>query len=71
MASLLSGATKTAHSLATSLLSAAEAKVGSTIPLKVPVKEDAADKTFTFEGIKGKNVFVCRVRICSFQSNLT
>ncbi|KAI9059369.1 Redoxin [Trametes sanguinea] len=59
MASLLAGATKTAHSLATSLLSAAEAKVGSTIPLKVPVKEDDAQKTFTFEGVlKGKNVFV-------------
>ncbi|KAI0363704.1 Redoxin [Pilatotrama ljubarskyi] len=58
MASLLAGATKTAHSLATSLLSAAEAKVGSTIPLKVPVKEDDAQKTFTFEGIKGKNIFV-------------
>ena len=71
MASLLSGATKTAHSLATSLLSAAEAKVGSTIPLKVTVKEDAEDKTFTFEGIKGKNVFVRRARICSLQSNLT
>ena len=58
MASLLSGATKTAHHLATSLLSAAEAKVGSTIPVKVPVKEDDAQKTFTFEGIKGKNIFV-------------
>lgn len=58
MASLLSGATKTAHHLATSLLSAAEAKVGSTIPVKVPVKEDDAEKTFTFQGIKGKNVFV-------------
>ncbi|KAI0328929.1 Redoxin [Cubamyces sp. BRFM 1775] len=58
MASLLSGATKTAHHLATSLLSAAEAKVGSTIPAKVPVKEDDPEKTFTFEGIKGKNVFV-------------
>ncbi|KAI0349841.1 Redoxin [Trametes cingulata] len=58
MASLLAGATKTAHSLATSLLSAAEAKVGSTIPLKVPVKEDDPQKTFTFEGIKGKNIFV-------------
>ncbi|KAI0631600.1 Redoxin [Trametes polyzona] len=58
MASLLAGATKTAHSLATSLLSSAEAKVGSTIPVKVPVKENDAEKPFTFEGIKGKNVFV-------------
>ncbi|KAI0740400.1 Redoxin [Earliella scabrosa] len=58
MASLLSGATKTAHSLATSLLSSAEVKVGSTLPVKVPVKEDSAEKSFTFEGIKGKNVFV-------------
>nr|VWP00735.1 Calcium influx-promoting protein ehs1 [Ganoderma boninense] len=58
MASLLAGATKTAHHLATSLLSAAEVKVGSTIPIKVPVKEDATDKTLTFESIKGKNVFV-------------
>ncbi|CDO76904.1 hypothetical protein BN946_scf184594.g11 [Trametes cinnabarina] len=59
MASLLAGATKTAHSLATSLLSVAEAKVGSTIPLKVPVKEDDPEKTFTFqERLKGKNVFV-------------
>ncbi|KAI8977861.1 Redoxin [Trametes punicea] len=58
MASVLAGATKTAHHLATSLLSAAEAKVGSSIPLQVPVKEDDAEKTFTFEGIKGKNIFV-------------
>ncbi|KAI0808105.1 Redoxin [Fomes fomentarius] len=58
MASILSGATKTAHSLATSLLSAAEAKVGSTIPIKVPVKEDSAEKSFTFENITSKNVFV-------------
>ena len=58
MASLLAGATKTAHHLATSLLSAAEAKVGSTLPLKVPVKETDPEKPFTFEGIKGKNVFV-------------
>ena len=55
MASLLAGATKTAHHLATSLLSAAEAKVGATIPLKVPVKETDPEKPFTF---KGKNVFV-------------
>ncbi|KAI0739506.1 Redoxin [Daedaleopsis nitida] len=58
MASLLSTATKTAHSVATSLLSASEAKVGSTLPLKVPVKEDSPGQTTTFEGIKGKNVFV-------------
>ncbi|RDX44652.1 Redoxin [Polyporus arcularius HHB13444] len=58
MASLLAGATKTAHHLATSLLSAAEAKVGSVIPLKVPVKENDAEQTFTFESLKGKNVFV-------------
>lgn len=58
MASLLAGATKTAHSLATSLLSAAEAKAGSTLPVSVPVKEDDAQKPFTFAGIAGKNVFV-------------
>ncbi|OJT07302.1 hypothetical protein TRAPUB_1845 [Trametes pubescens] len=58
MASLLAGATKTAHSLATSLLSAAEAKAGSTLPVSVPVKEDDAEKPFTFAGITGKNVFV-------------
>ena len=58
MASLLAGATKAAHSAATSLLSAAEVTVGSSIPIKVPVKEDAPDKTFTFEGISGKSVFV-------------
>ncbi|KAI0776860.1 Redoxin [Trametes elegans] len=58
MASLLSTATKTAHHLATSLLSAAEAKVGSTLPVKVPIKEDDAEKPFTLEGVKGKNVFV-------------
>ena len=58
MASLLAGATKTAHHLATSLLSAAEAKVGSTLPLKVPVKEMDAEKPFTFEAVKGKNIIV-------------
>ncbi|KAI0665483.1 Redoxin [Trametes maxima] len=58
MASLLSGATKTAHSLAPSLLSSAEVKVGSTVPIKVPVKEEDTEKPFTFEGIRGKNVFV-------------
>ena len=41
-----------------SLLSAAEVKVGSTIPIKVSIKEDAPDKPFTLEGISGKNVFV-------------
>ena len=65
MASLLAGATKTAHHLATSLLSAAEVKVGSTIPVKVPVKEDAPDKSLTFESIKGKNVFVRHVYVHS------
>ena len=62
MASLLSGATKTAHSLATSLLSAAEVKVGSTIPAKVAVKEDSAESTFTFDSLNGKNIFVRSVR---------
>lgn len=32
--------------------------LGSTIPIAVPVKEDEADKSFTFEGISGKNLFV-------------
>ncbi|RPD58297.1 Redoxin [Lentinus tigrinus ALCF2SS1-7] len=58
MASFLSSATKTAHHLATSLLSAAEAKVGSIIPLKVPIKETDPEKTFTLEGITGKNLIV-------------
>ncbi|KAI0819695.1 Redoxin [Trametes gibbosa] len=58
MASILATATKTAHSLATSLLSAAEVKVGSTLPTKVSVKEEDATAPFTFEGIKGKNIFV-------------
>ena len=58
MASVLATAIKAAHSAATSLLSAAEVKVGSTIPIKVSIKEDAPDKPFTLEGISGKNVFV-------------
>ena len=58
MASLLSTATQAAHSAAVSLMSAAEVKPGATIPTKVPVKEEDATQTFTFEGIKGRNVFV-------------
>ncbi|KAH9840756.1 Redoxin [Rhodofomes roseus] len=58
MASLLSTATQVAHSAAVSLMSAAEVKPGATIPTKVPVKEEEAAKTFTFESIKGRNVFV-------------
>jgi len=58
MASLLSTATQAAHSAAVSLMTAAEVKPGSTIPTKVPVKEEEAAKTFTLEGIKGINVFV-------------
>ncbi|KAH9916513.1 Redoxin [Fomitopsis serialis] len=44
MASLLSTATQAAHSAAVSLMTAAE--------------EEEAAKTFTLEGIKGRNVFV-------------
>ena len=66
MASVLATATKAAHSAATSLLSAAEVKVGSTIPIKVPIKEEAPDKPFTLEGISGKNVFVRYVLACHF-----
>lgn len=58
MASLLSTATQAAHSAAVSLMSAAEVKPGAVIPTKVPVKEEEATQTFTFEGIKGKNIFV-------------
>ncbi|KAH9848201.1 Redoxin-domain-containing protein [Lenzites betulinus] len=58
MASVLASATKTAHSLATSLLSAAEAKVGATIPTNVHIKEDDASAPFTLAAITGKNVFV-------------
>ncbi|KZT67560.1 peroxiredoxin [Daedalea quercina L-15889] len=58
MASLLSSVTHVAHSAAVSLMSAAEVKPGSTIPTKVPVKEEEATQTFTFEGIKGRNIFV-------------
>ncbi|OSX62865.1 hypothetical protein POSPLADRAFT_1056229 [Postia placenta MAD-698-R-SB12] len=58
MASLLSSATKVAHSAAVSLMAAAEVKVGSTIATAVPVKENEAVKTFTFDGITGKNIFV-------------
>lgn len=32
--------------------------LGSTIPTAVPVKENDPEKTFTFEGISGKNLFV-------------
>jgi len=58
MASLLASATDAAHSAAVSLMSAAEVKPGSTIPISVPVKEEEATKTFTFEGITGKNIFI-------------
>ncbi|KZT01681.1 Redoxin [Laetiporus sulphureus 93-53] len=58
MASLLSSATEMAHHAAVSLLSSSEVKVGSTIPTSVPVKENEADKTFTFKGISGKNLFI-------------
>ena len=70
MASVLATAIKAAHSAAMSLLSAAEVKVGSTIPIKVSIKEDAPDKPFILEGIPGKNVFVHYVLACHFAGAL-
>ncbi|OCH92917.1 Redoxin [Obba rivulosa] len=59
MASFLATATQAAHSAITSLLSAAEIKPGGTVPTSVPVKEDDAAQTFTFEGkLTGRNVFL-------------
>lgn len=58
MASLLSTATQAAHSAAVSFMSSAEIKPGASIPTKVPVKEEEATQTLTFEGIKGRNIFV-------------
>ncbi|KAH9939706.1 Redoxin [Epithele typhae] len=58
MATALVALASSAHSMATSLLSAAEVKVGSTIPIKVPVKESAPNESFTFENISGKSVIV-------------
>ncbi|PCH34733.1 Redoxin [Wolfiporia cocos MD-104 SS10] len=58
MASILSSATHAAHSAAVSLMSSAEVKPGSTLPTSVPIKEEEPDKTFTVQGIKGKNIFV-------------
>ncbi|KAF8737652.1 hypothetical protein AX14_012534 [Amanita brunnescens Koide BX004] len=56
MASVLSSATHTAHSLAASLLSATKVKPGCTLPL-VEVKENSAS-TRTPLTLKGKNVIV-------------
>ena len=42
--------------------------IGSTISTAVPVKENAANETFTFENISGKNVFVSTMgtfRVCT------
>jgi len=58
MASILASATQVAHSAAVSIMSAAEVKPGSTIPTSVPIKEEEAAKTFTLEGITGKNIFL-------------
>ena len=73
MASILASATEAAHSAAASLLSAAQVKVGSTIPTSVSIKEDNPEQGFTFEGkLTGKNIIV---RISSlpvrFESALT
>ncbi|KAK7696373.1 hypothetical protein QCA50_001027 [Cerrena zonata] len=58
MASYVASVTQAAHQAITSLLSAAQVKPGETISTAVPVKEKAANETFTFENISGKNVFV-------------
>ncbi|KAI0338155.1 Redoxin [Trametopsis cervina] len=58
MASILSSVTNAAHSAAANLLSAAQVQPGATIPTSVTVKEEAPDKTFTFAGLTGRNVFV-------------
>ncbi|KAH8105476.1 Redoxin [Cristinia sonorae] len=58
MASTLAQATATAHKAVTSLLSASQVTPGSTISTSVGIKETAPDKTFTLEGISGKNIIV-------------
>lgn len=65
MASLVASATDAAHSAAVSIMSAAQVKPGATLPVSVPVKEQEAAKTFTLDGLSGKNVLVCAPPLAS------
>ncbi|GJE94031.1 peroxiredoxin [Phanerochaete sordida] len=58
MASVLSSVTNAAHSAAVSLLASAQITAGSDLPIKVPVKEEAADQETTFASLEGKNVII-------------
>lgn len=58
MTTLLSSAAQVAHKAVTNLLSAAEIKIGQTIPAQHTVKEDDAQKGFTIQNLQGRNVFV-------------
>lgn len=58
MTSLLSSAAQVAHKAASNLLSAAEIKIGETIPPSHSVKEDSPEKSFAIQNLQGKNIFV-------------
>ncbi|CAL1702402.1 unnamed protein product [Somion occarium] len=58
MASYIASIAQAAHHAITSLLNIAEVKPGSTLAIDIPLKENEADKTFTLEGLSGKNIIV-------------
>lgn len=58
MASIITGATRAAHSAVATVLSAAQIPVGEAIPSK-PVKEDDPVKPVTLD-LAGKNIIVRR-----------
>ena len=57
MTSILTSATRAAHSAAAGILAATQISVGDEIPA-VNIKEDNPEKSFTLD-LSGKNIIVC------------
>ena len=62
MASVIASATQAAHSAVTSVLSAAQIKIGDAIP-DAKVKETSPQETLSLAGLPGRNIIVRRLRV--------